>query len=308
MDHLQKIRKSSGVLTNPYYDTPKTSLLTFHFERELFDSCIRRFKKCSIHHKAIDKKDVYYFDDFFEKEEAEKIRVFSKNTSFSNSSYGSSEAFERGEKPARTMNNKERWIFFSKPPKPIQEIYKLLGTLAYQLNAEICTLPWELCDLKTGSPAVIANFIQESSEESMNLGKHQDSNPEKGIAFGIPILYSEKEEFHESQFINGDIGKPWLVSMMLYSTADNFQSKYQMGTVFYNQKQETALRIQCINARLILFEGDIFHSIDESKVSETTHTWRVSYVYKLCFNPRKKNQSIKKDFFNYMQSLKQLSK
>jgi hypothetical protein len=196
------------------------------------------------------------------------------------------------------MNGKERWQFFSNPPTAIREVYKLFGTLAHQLNADVTTLPWELCDSSShGSPAVIANKLEEASLESRELGKHQDCNPASRVSFGIPILYSQEKEHHPNQFANGAPGKPWLISVMVYTHAEEFLPDYCLGTVFYHNNGKVALRANCLNMRLVLFEGDIFHSIEESKIPSGTKTWRISYVFKLILNPREKHQDIKKAFF-----------
>lgn len=300
---ILKIKKDAVVLTDPHYDHPNTSLLIFHFEPSLSASTASRMKQCAIKHGSIEEKEIYILDNFFQKEEGEKLRDYSKKASFSRDSYGSPDAIKKGEKPARSMNGKERWQFFSSPPDMINELYQLFGTLAQQMNAEISTLPWELADRSAhGSPAIIANFLEEASLESMELGKHRDCNPEKMLSFGIPVLYAPKKEFHESSFINGAQGKPWLVSVMLYATDPQFLPEYALGTVFYKNNGEIALRANCLNMRLVLFEGDIWHSIEQSHIPSTIKTWRVSYVFKLIINPKKKEQELKKNFFEALSS------
>lgn len=203
------------------------------------------------------------------------------------------------------MNTKERWNLFSNPPPTIQEVHKLLSFFAYHLNAEITTMPWELCHETTGSPSVnpsvIVNYHNEAiSNLSMELGKHQDYKPEKGIFFGIPILYRKNGEYHESRFVNGAPGKPWLVSLMLYSNSENFRPEYGMGTVFFKADGEVALKMDCRDARLVLFEGDIFHSPEESRIPPNVKPWRVSYVLKLIVNPKSEAQCIKKEFLELL--------
>jgi hypothetical protein len=252
----------------------------------------------------IEGKEIYILDDFFEKNEEEQLRDFSKKATFSRNSYGSPEAIESGEKPARSMNGKERWQFFSSPPSVVKEVYQLFGLLAHLMDAEITTLPWELSDRTAhGSPAVIANFVEEASFESMELGKHQDSNPEKNVPFGIPVLYEHSGEFHGASFINGDQGKPWLVSVMLYARDPNFLPEYGLGTAFYKPNGEMALKVDCKNMRLVFFEGDILHSIEQSHIPAEIKTWRVSYVFKLIVNPKKKEQNVKRDFNKALQEL-----
>lgn len=291
---VPKIRKSATHLTNALYDTPQTSLLVFHFDPVASPSSDLRLQRSAIKHVSIEGKDVYIIDDFFTETEGEELRSYSKNATFSRNSYGSAEAIERGERPARSMNGKERWQFFSRPPQAMQEFFKLLSTLAHRMHAEIATLPWELCDsTSNGSPSVIGNRLEEASFESMELGTHQDCNPEKGIPFAVPVLYSTKEEFHPSSFINGETGRPWIVSAMIYSTDAEYSLNMRMGTVFYKNSREIALRTDCRNTRLVLFEGDIFHAIEESQIPENLKTWRVSYVFKLVVNPKREGESMR---------------
>ena len=205
------------------------------------------------------------------------------------------------------MNTKERWTLFANPPAPIQEIHKFLSLLAYRLDADITTMPWELCHPTAGSPAVnpsvIVNYHNEGvSKASMDYGKHQDCKPEKGIFFGIPVLYKKANELHETHFVNGTTGKPWLVSLMLYSYSDEFSPEYGMGTVFYQANGELVGKVNCINGRLVLFEGDIFHSPEESKIPPDRKPWRISYVLKLIVNPKKENQNLKEDFLKLLRS------
>lgn len=297
-----RVRKESTFLLNNYYNTSKTSLLIFHFDPFLFLSSQARLKQALVKQVDIDGKDLYVIDNFFSEEESEHMRSFSKRATFSVHSYGSQEAIEKGEKPALSMNSKERWNFFSNPPSAMHEFYKLLGSLAHSMDAEVTTLPWDLCADGTNTSSVVGNFLEEVSYQSMELGKHKDSDPEKGISFGIPILHADKEGlFYDPTFVNGEEGKPWIISAMLYTTDERFLSKYQMGTVFYKDNKQEALFTSCHNMRLIFFEGDIVHSIEESRIPSDLKTWRTSYVFKLVINPRKKEESMKakfSDFFN----------
>lgn len=283
------VRKESDfvILTNDLYRTPNTSLMLFHFEPHVYLSSKSRLNYASIVRTPVEGKDVYLFDDFFSLDESALMRDFTTNATFSRSSYGSAEGKEAGEKAARSMNNKEKWEFFIKPPQPIKEIYKLLSTLAQELNADITTLPWDLCDQKLCASAVATNRVESATKESMEMGKHEDFNTEKGLPFGIPILYAKENEYYPSNFVNGDPGKPWLVSFMLYVTEENFEcGSYGLGTVFYTKNGVLSTRADAKHMRFVIFEGDILHSIEESHIPPDVHTWRVSYVFKLIINPR----------------------
>lgn len=294
-----KIRKDkdSIVLLNERYNTPNTSLLLFHFEPTLYPSSMRRLKGCSIQHHSVEDKDVYLFDDFFLMQECTDLRTYSRNAAFSRMSYASQSSREQGEEPARSMNNKEKWEFFAKPPQVIQETYKLLSTLAEQMDADISTLPWDLCDQNICASAVATNRLESVSKESMDMGKHEDFNTQTGIPFGIPVLYPSDKTMYPGNFENGSSGYPWLVSLMVYATEENFLAPdYGIGTIFCKKNGEVAVKADSRNARFVLFEGEILHSIEESRIPAGVKSWRISYVFKLIINPRKAGQSMKEIF------------
>ena len=296
------IRRSMAVLTSDYYATPKTSLMTFHFEPERFNTSYNRLKEGAVSHGTIEGKDFYIWDQFFQENERDELRDLFGNAHYSRFSYGSPESIEQGQKPAKSMNNAERWAFFAKSSPALEELNKLFSTFAHEMDADLMTLPWELCHGITGSPSVIANYHEEVTKESLHLGKHQDCSPSTGIHFGIPKLYAENE-LHGRQFENGTSGNPWMISMMLYSTSSNFLPEYKMGTVFFDSKDELKLQVACNHARLILFEGDIHHSADASEIPPDTKVWRTSYVFKLIMNPKRANQNLKQDFQKWLTSL-----
>jgi len=298
-----KIRKEkeSVVLVSERHRNLNTSPLLFHFEPEPYASSLLRLKACHIEHIAIQGKDLYIFDDFFLEEERRALQLYSHQASFGRTSFASDESREKGEMPALSMNNKEKWEFFAKPPQPIKELYKFLGFLSAVLDADVSTLPWDLCDGKITASAVATNLVKESSKETMELGLHEDSSPEEGLPFTLPVLYSQTKEHHPHQFVNGEKGKPWLVSLMLYATEEKFiPSEYGMGTLFCHQDGTRAAVAASRPMRFVLFEADIIHGIEESKLPSDVKTWRISYVFKLVLNPRRPNQSLKSAFYELL--------
>lgn len=301
-----KIRKDTAVITNERYKTPKTSPLVFHFEPHPFVSSDLRVQDCTIKHHTISGKDLYIIDNFFLASEAEELRKFSSQGQFSREIFADHESKEKGETADRAMDNKEKWTFFANPPQAVKEIYKFLSWLADRLNADITTLPWEMYDKDICSPAVATNRVVSKSQESMELGKHQDYNTEKGISFGIPQLYSKEPALHSNSFINGSTGKPWLISLMLYSTSPGFSADCGLGTLFWENNGNLAVCADSQDMRFVIFEGDIIHTIEKSKFPPDENRWRVSYVFKLVVNPRKENQSMKKDFLNLVKSFQKI--
>lgn len=288
-----QIKKHKTILLDELYNHPKTSCLVFSFEPEKVSKTALKLLQAETIHVDIGKKSLYIIDRFFQEKQAEEMRSFFSLASFSRSSYGSAAAILEGERPAKTMNGKERYVLVEKPPCAIQELFKLLAYIAYETHTKITTLPWELCDKEgNGSPSIIVNKLERSSESSRELGRHKDVDPETKISFGIPILYRPGKCF-EATFENGATGKPWLVTLMLYTTEASYKDEYKMGTVFYHQEGSLAARVRCRDMRLVLFEGDIEHSIEESCINESTITWRVSTVFKLVINPTEPLQSAK---------------
>ena len=271
-------------MVSHFYNHPQTNLLTFQFEPHFFDSSALRLQRACIRHTEVEKKDVYLMDGFFFEEEAEEMRVFSKEARFSNPVYGHLHSEGSGQKPMRGMNNKERWRFFSHPPKAIAEIYRLFSTLSLRMDAEITTMPWELCHQTTSTTAVATNCVSEVSSEDMELGIHQDYDPEQGVPFGIPVLYDKG--FHPTHFVNGEVGRPLFITALLYSTAQNFLPEYGMGTVFYEKNRQIGFRSSCLHMRMVFFEGNIDHSIEKSNLPLNILSERVSYVFKLVINPK----------------------
>jgi hypothetical protein len=53
--------------------------------------------------------------------------------------------------------------------------------------------------------------------------------------------------------------------------------------------------------RLVIFEGDIVHAIEQSKLPPQENLWRVSYVFKLLINPKDKQRSMRQAFSELMQ-------
>lgn len=290
------IHKESISLTSECYNTPNTIPLAFCFEPIL--TLNRNF---TLEHHAIDGKDLFVLHGYFSDQEGQSLREFSETTSFSQKIYGSAESTDYGEIPAKMMNGKERWQFFAQPPSAINALFKLFSFLSHKMDAKVLTLPWCLSDQKTSSNCVATNFLTENAPKSAKLGKHQDYNPESGLAFAIPCLYSSEEKSHPNRFANGAEGRPLMITVMVYATAENFHSDYGMGTLFYD-REEKEIKIDCRHMQIVFFEGDIWHTIEESRIPQGLESWRVSYVFKLIFNPKKKKPSLRNALYEQLRS------
>jgi len=302
---VQKIilKKDKVQITHDTYLHPKTNPLVFKFSPainpEINERSAQTQKKCLF----IDHKPIFFMDHFFNQEELISLRNYSLSASFSNNIYGSTESISDGEIPAKAMNSQERWHFFTNPPLAVNQLFHWLSHLAAKLNVEIMTLPWELSNDTTNSPAIATNFLYQMSTTSSQLGIHKDYEPEKLIPFAIPQLYNSSATHFANQFINGAAGHPWMVTIMLYAAHENFEPGYGMGTLFYDDNKQLKHRVDCQHGRIVLFEGDIFHSIEPSFAPPSGEIWRLSYVFKLIFNPNSNASSVRSSFTKSLEEL-----
>ena len=72
--------------------------------------------------------------------------------------------------------------------------------------------------------------------------------------------------------------------------------QHRMGTAYYKTNGETAVKTNCLDGRFVLFEGDLFHSVEESSIPPEVSPWRISYVLKLIINPKSEDQCVKEMF------------
>jgi len=291
------INKESVSLLLDCYNTPNTIPLAFSFEPlPIFD------RSFTMQNHSIDGRSLYALNGYFTEKEGKELRAFSKEASFSQKIFGNHESEQSGEIPAKMMNGKERWQFFERPPSAIHSLFRLFGYLSNKMDVKITTLPWCLSDQKTTSTCLATNFLNENSKMSETHGKHQDYNPENGLAFTIPCLYGSEENIYHSHFSNGGVGKPLIMTVMVYATADNFLPEYGMGTFFYHHDGKE-IKIDCRHMQMVFFEGDIWHAIEESRIPEGIKTWRVSYVFKIIFNPKRSDQDLRQSLFHEIKNL-----
>ena len=279
------IEKESIKVLADAYKTPNTIPLAFSFQ---FLHDLVRSRQIESH--SLDGKDLFIINDFFTEDEGRELREFSTTAAFSQKIYGNEMSSSYGEAPAKMMNGKERWQFFHRPPLAILALFDLFGSWSHKIDAKVITLPWCLSDQKTTSNCLATNFLTENSKPSTEYGKHRDYDPAQGLAFTIPCLYDQAKEF--DRFENGALGHPLMLTVMVYATATNFQPDFGMGTLFYSCKGHE-IKVPCRHRQMVIFEGDILHTIEASHIPPEIQTWRVSYVFKIILNPRKAYQSMR---------------
>jgi len=281
-----------AVLTESSYDAHESILTTFHFKPGLFESTERRLKEAHKLHLIIEGKDLYVLDNFFSEEEEKMMRQISQSLDLEVPVFGATKSLGKVQSKVRCMNNRERWKLFSNPPEPFQELYRLFGFFSEKFHAEVSTQPWVLSSESSSLPAFVVNYHEELSHEDERGYKHCDYNPEKGVCFAIPNLHTQERGFHKLNFVNGDVGKPLLLTAMLYSTSEKYHPEYGLGTAYYDHTGKKVFSSDCIDMRLVLFEGDIMHGVEASHLP-AEGAWRISYVFKLLFNPKSPTQNIK---------------
>ncbi|WP_420422388.1 hypothetical protein [Simkania sp.] len=283
---------SKAVLNQSSYDAHKSILTTFHFKPGCHELTQARLREASKLHLLIEGKDLYVFDGFFSEAEEREMREISENLDLEVPVFGPTETLGKLENKVRWMDNPGRWKLFSNPPGPFQELYRFFGFLAEKLQVDVSTQPWMLCSESSSLPAFVVNYHEAMSVEDERGYKHCDCEPEKGVCFAIPNLHANERGFHKTNFVNGDVGKPLLLTVILYSTSEKYLPEYGLGTAYYDQSGKKVFSSDCIDMRLVLFEGNIMHGVEASHLPEKG-AWRISYVFKLLLNPKDGSQNIK---------------
>ena len=111
----------------------------------------------------------------------------------------------------------------------------------------------------------------------------------------IDLEKAEQKTYHPTLFFNGDSGRPLIMTLILYTTTADFKPQYDIGTSFFSETHKrNGSFSNCEHMRIILFRGDISHSISASKMMNINAS-RVSWVFKLVMNPTKATQNIQND-------------
>lgn len=93
------------------------------------------------------------------------------------------------------------------------------------------------------------------------------------------------------------------MTLLLYTTEENFNPNYGLGTSFYNSEDRWHI-VNCKHMNMVFFRDDIFHSLAASNIPNDIKTSRVSYVFKLIMNPTRSNQNIEKELYQFLNTIK----
>ncbi len=287
-------------LIDKEFDRLTTNLLSLVFAPDLDRIVINRLSQTHIDTRLIQGKHLHVIDRYFDDEICSSMREIARTTLFDRSIFASSEAREMGEMPAQAMSMHKEWQSCIDPCKAFEQIYRLFGFVSQQLESQLSMLPWRLCTDRKITSAFATNRLEGCSSLSMEAGKHKDYDT-SALPFAIPVLYEDSNTYYRAGFTNGECGRPLLISAMLYVTAPNFDSStYGLGTVFCTKDRKIVKRVESHHMRLVLFEGDIVHSIEESTIPPGTQTWRISYVFKLIINPKSPHLSLREKLYSLL--------
>jgi hypothetical protein len=234
----------------------------------------------------IDNKQGVIIDDFFTTDENKQLITFVNNSTFSDTIYGSAEGVVLGEIPAKKLTEKKSQELLLSPPPPIKKLHDLFYFIGEKINAYTFSLPKKTCIPNlTCTGNVASNYVTEVSKNTMKNGFHKDYDPEYSPQYLLPKLY--ENSFYPAKFINGSPNSPYLITCMNYIQSDSFSSENDgMGTLFQNEKEKITHTVQCQQGRLVFFEGNIQHSLQQSFGKADEKRWRVSFVWLLCFLPK----------------------
>ena len=123
---------------------------------------------------------------FISQEEAGRSGHFTEKASFSRNSYGSPEAIKQGERRSFDEWKRAVAILLPSPASPSRILQIVEHFSGREMDAEISTLPWELCDAASnGSPSVIGNFLKALLLRAWTSGGTKTVIPKRGS----PLAY-----------------------------------------------------------------------------------------------------------------------
>lgn len=240
-------------------------------------------------------------DHFFTKAEGDELRNILVNGDHSVSYPTSAKSFAKGEKPPKSLGEENLRYLLTKPPSAVDAVHKLFSFVAAELNVDISTHPWH----SSPSYPLANNFLTTYDANSASMGWHQDYDPKvDGTVFSLSRKLDDKTKYFDRYFVNGSPGNPWMLSLILYSTAENFKPQYGMGTKFNSLMAAKETIIACEHMRMALFEGDICHAIQEDLLPENVKTWRNTFVWRITLRPKGVGcGSIKEQFIKFITPL-----
>lgn len=234
-------------------------------------------------------KPVFIIDGLFTANESQESRTWVASKPFDAYSYSSRQSQEAGERPALGFNIQTSWQALESPPNFLQKVYNFLSWVSEETGLIIATQPFDI----HRKLCIVANYVESVSKTSMLTGLHTDYNPSNFNYFTVHKAFNPKKAYPLEKFQNGTPDRPFLFTLMLYLASETLQESHGMGTVLQNYKSEPTEESTCISPkhmRLVIFQGDILHGIQQSFTDEGENIWRASIVLKLFSHAREKGQ------------------
>lgn len=215
---------------------------------------------------------------------------------------------------------------------PVETVDAVNCIKAIQLPTRVCSSELDDCPAKTWKPSTGHQLLEKDPILAMNavhhlfgfigaeIGARVHMQKDSGHVLSFVSNYIESMSREASEagihadyfhFLNGRIGQHWLITAMLYVTNEDFDAADRgMGTIFISP-DKTRTVIKCQQMRLVIFQGDVQHTLEPSKnvedegAKEMNPTWRISITWKLVLVPEPGNSefSIRDRFMAFFHQL-----
>ena len=237
-----------------------------------------------VHQILIDEKPVVTIDQFFAEEEENQWHQWVNTASFTQKIFFSRESMA----DVCMMDQLSHLALLETPFPSLNRLYQLLGQIGAELNADVLLQPLQLNNhvSKERSHSIVTNVLREVPSASSEEGWHKDYQPEEiGLPFLIPRV--DTTVLFPPRFANGSFGNPYLISLILYVANKHFTPLWGLGTSM-RDSQRHLTTIECRSMRIVLFQGDIEHTIQASSdLCPKEALWkRLSLVMKLILRPK----------------------
>ena len=239
-------------------------------------------------------KPVFTIDGLFTENESRESRTWVASKPFDGHIYSTSQSKLAGERPTLGFNTQTCLQALESPPNFLQKVYNFLSWVSKETGLIIATQPFAIRYKNLmNTLCIAANYMESVSKTSMLAGLHTDYNPSKNNFFTVHKAFNPKEAYPLNKFENGEPDHPFLFTLILYLASETLQESHGMGTILQNYESEPTEKSTCIDPkhmRLVIFQGDIRHGIQQSFTDEDENIWRASIVLKLFSHAREKGQ------------------
>jgi hypothetical protein len=234
----------------------------------------RRIQSSCIYDISIPQYTVVIFDHFFQADELTEINSALKKYSFSQNST-SMMGVHDPDVFTKTLSPLTNYFLFSSGLKVLDTAYQFLAHLAESCDAVVSTQPW----IQGKRSAFHPNFVTHYTEKE--CGIHRDFQTNNFECF-LPKVSGPG--YYPPNFDNGAEGMPYLMTLLIYLTADNFDSnRHGMGTRIFEENGAVHV-VDCINGRFLLGELNAKHDLQGAKfLKGAVNTYRISLNLLICF-------------------------